>query len=245
MRRRGNASNVKDDGQEILRRTPSQTFLTIAWVLLASCISFAGGYYYRDALAIDVPSTASTIDSRHGTAAHAKRKAELLDHLSHKLHVRIGTSPREGAGVIAMHDIPPNTVIFHPLPNLLSEGCQHEQNQMVTLEEHEVEALPPVVRAMFKGFVSMAGSERRYITDPHGLAGMTVGDFLNHAAPPNDNVGVTMVQRPNSAPGMLTSAFTTSRLVRAGEELLIDYCVFGHGEQFDFDREYFAKCSGS
>ena len=73
---------------------------------------------------------------------------------------------------------------------------------------------------------------------------MAKENYLNHAdkGSNEENLEIIFLQ---SSPGSRWSeaVFFSSRQIMKGEELAYDYCFFGHGEQFEFNQEYFKKCS--
>ena len=147
-------------------------------------------------------------------ASLASLKTELLDHLRYRSYVRLAPSCEKGAGVgvFAVIDIPAGVDPFCT-PNASLRG--HERSVNISLEELRAAGLPPAVVNHVLDFHAVSGGTVG--VSATAMAAMDASWYLNHsydapnvrAVPPDDHGGFT--------------SYCTSRPVRAGDELFLDY----------------------
>jgi SET domain-containing protein len=126
-------------------------------------------------------------------------KQALLKELAQETYAALKPSPLHGIGVFALRDIP--------------RGCKNifskETGEWILLGMDEVEQLP----AHSKNFIETyyLYDNDHYFIPAHGCKVMDLANYLNHSGTPN----LVSVQD-----GLY---FETTRDIREGEELLIDY----------------------
>jgi SET domain-containing protein len=112
--------------------------------------------------------------------------------------IRLGPSPIHGIGVFAAADIPAGTRdLFSP------------PRPWVPVPEAEVESLPPPARQLVQTYCLW--DEGVYYLPPDGFRIFDLVMYLNHSAEPN--------LRPVNGGDF----YETTRDVKAGEELTVDY----------------------
>ena len=156
-------------------------------------------------------------------------RAEVLRHLRQSAWVKLAASPIEGVGVVAIRDIPKDTNPF--------AACNVHKRQaeaFVTITAAELAQLEPPVRALVRSFFAPlddALSEARpdvprdpatllYGVNATGVHTLDISWFLNHSDAPS----VKFVEA-EAAGGF--NGYATTRDVRAGEELTVDYKELG------------------
>lgn len=153
-------------------------------------------------------------------ADEAAIRTELLDHLRHRAYVKLGPSSAAGVGVVALVDIPAATDPFVP-PNL--HHCGSHRSVRFTEDELRRECPLPVLEHVLSFHDSIgAGATRVVPVNACGTVAMDASWFLNHADEPH---AVNMEPYLPEVEGRAAPfyAYRTTRKVRAGEELLLDY----------------------
>ncbi len=128
-------------------------------------------------------------------------KAELLQELSGNTWVMIKPSPIEGIGVFALRDIPKGCRDMFGKPD---DACD-----WITVSKNEIEALP--VHAQFLVGNYCLYDEENYFVPAQGFKKIDISLFLNHSDEPN----ILSVNEGDY--------FETTRDIKEGEELVIDY----------------------
>ena len=132
--------------------------------------------------------------------------------MRNSVYVRIGRSDISGIGVIAIKDIPANT---DPFPY---SDCSVEY---VGITPEELTGLDPNVERYMKDMCVL--EDGKYWLPDTGLNSITIGWYLNHSKTPNM---IATHQGEN---------FITSRDIKAGEELTVDYSTYDEsGEEQAF-----------
>ncbi|MBI1781191.1 MAG: SET domain-containing protein-lysine N-methyltransferase [Sphingobacteriales bacterium] len=134
-------------------------------------------------------------------------KEELLHELNNETWVMIKPSGIHGIGVFAVRDIPKGARGF------FSKGI----GGWVELSHDEVEALPEHSKYLIHTYCLF--DEEKYWVPDYGFKVMDISLYLNHAEPSN----VISINHGED--------FETTRDIKAGEELLINY-----GEIVDSDE---------
>jgi SET domain-containing protein len=135
-------------------------------------------------------------------------KTELLNELVNHSYVMLRPSPVAGVGVFAIRDIP--------------KGCRDmfskpDQNDMwITISRKEVESLPDHARLLIENYCLF--DEEKYYVPDYGFKKIDISLFLNHSDTPN----VISIQDGDY--------FETTREIKIGEELVIDYGEIVDGE---------------
>jgi SET domain-containing protein len=126
-------------------------------------------------------------------------KQQLLHELQHQTYAALKPSPLHGIGVFAVRDIPKGC------KNIFSE----ETGGWILLSMEEVEQLP----AHSKNFIETyyLYDNDHYFIPAHGCKVMDMANYLNHSSTPN----LISVED-----GLY---FETTRNIKEGEELLVDY----------------------
>lgn len=126
-------------------------------------------------------------------------RTELLHQLQHETYVALQPSPLHGIGVFAIRDIP--------------KGCRsifsEDTGNWILLTMEEVEQLPAHSRNFIETYYLYDNDH--YFIPSHGCKVMDMASYLNHSNTPN---------LVSISDGLF---FETTREVKAGEELLIDY----------------------
>lgn len=135
-------------------------------------------------------------------------KAALLQELSGNTWVMLKPSPIEGIGVFALRDIPKGCRDMFGKPDLESEW--------ITVSKNEIEGLP--VHAQFLVGNYCLYDEESYFIPAAGFKKMDLSLFLNHSDEPN----IISVDDGDY--------FETTRDIKEGEELVIDYGEIVDGE---------------
>lgn len=120
-------------------------------------------------------------------------------HPHHGVFTRIGRSRRHGVGVLAIVDIPGDTLLF-----------AGEDERVVWHRRREVARLPAAFRALYEDFGIVDGA---WIGVPRSLNRLSVGWYVNHSATPNAVAGDD-------------GRFRSLRRIRRGEEITADYRTF-------------------
>ena len=172
---------------------------------------------YRTAIH-DANDPASAFEAE--TKREALMKDELLDHLRHRSFVKLSSSRVAGVGCIAVTDIPQGVDPFTPPNQHLS--CRERS---VTLTGDELMTLPSAVVDHILDFHDSRHAQtiqgRLYPpfidVNACGMVSMDASWYLNHAEEPN----MERYTKPGSDAAFVS--YRTTRPVRAGEELLLDY----------------------
>ncbi len=135
-------------------------------------------------------------------------KAALLQELSGNTWVMLKPSPIEGIGVFALCDIPKGCRDMFGKPD-------HE-SEWITVSKNEIEVLP--VHAQFLVGNYCLYDEENYFIPAAGFKKMDLSLFLNHSDEPN----IISVDDGDY--------FETTREIKEGEELVIDYGEIVDGE---------------
>lgn len=133
----------------------------------------------------------------------ARAKQSLLDNLKHHTLCRIKPSGKHGVGVFAIKDIPAGQDPF--------KTARPVQEHVVTLNERDVRNLDRPVRRMLHDFCHTKGD---YDVPAGGLNTLDVSFYLNHSSRPNLDIVLGRSKYLE---------FRANRVIKAGEELLIDY----------------------
>lgn len=135
-------------------------------------------------------------------------KKELLNELQSNTWVILQPSPIAGIGVFAICDIPKGCRDMFSKPDTADEW--------ITLSKKEVAALPD--HAQFTVGNYCLYDEENYFVPAHGFKKIDVSLFLNHSGEPN------LISINDG------DYFETTRDIKAGEELLVDYGEIVDGE---------------
>jgi hypothetical protein len=126
-------------------------------------------------------------------------KKQILKQLKHDVYCRLKPS-KHGIGVFAIRDIPINTDPF--------KGCM-PNSDFVAIPKKIIHKLKNPVKEMVKDFCPLQDGEYWFPTT--GLQAIDKSYYLNHSKKPN-------MKTQDSGEN-----FITSRNIKAGEELLVDY----------------------
>jgi SET domain-containing protein len=135
-------------------------------------------------------------------------KEELLKELAGNTWVMLKPSLIEGVGVFALQDIPRGCREMFGKPDAAEEW--------ITVAKKEIEKLPAHAQFLVGNYCLY--DEENYFIPAHGFKKMDVSLFLNHSDSPN----IISVNDGDH--------FETTRDIKAGEELLIDYGEIVDGE---------------
>ena len=128
-------------------------------------------------------------------------KEELLKELSSNTYVMLRPSSIEGVGVFAIRDIPKGC------RDMFSEPDPAEA--WITVSKEEVDSLPDHARLIVGNYCLY--DEANYFIPAQGFKKIDLALFLNHTDQPN----IISINDGDH--------FETTRDIKAGEELLIDY----------------------
>lgn len=132
-------------------------------------------------------------------------KEQLLQELQQETFVTLKASPVHGIGVFAICDIP--------------KGCRSifskHGNEWTRLSFKEVDALPEHSRQLIETYCLY--DEAAYFVPDYGFKAMDLVLYLNHSDTPN----LVSVNEGEF--------FETSRNIKAGEELFLNYKVIAGG----------------
>ena len=135
-------------------------------------------------------------------------KEELLQELSANTWVMIKPSPIEGIGVFALRDI--------------LKGCRDmfakpdNADEWITVSKNEIEKLPAHAQFLVGNYCLY--DEANYFVPAQGFKKIDISLFLNHSDEPN-------IISVNDG-----DYFETTRDIKEGEELVIDYGEIVDGE---------------
>jgi SET domain-containing protein len=135
-------------------------------------------------------------------------KAALLQELSGNTWVMIKPSPIEGIGVFALRDIPKGCRDMFGKPN--------DAEEWITVSKNEIETLPAHAQFLVGNYCLY--DEANYFIPAQGFKKMDISLFLNHSDEPN-------IISVNDG-----DYFETTRDIKEGEELVIDYGEIVDGE---------------
>jgi len=128
-------------------------------------------------------------------------KEELLQELSSNTWVMIRPSPIEGIGVFALRDIPKGCRDMFGKPD--------DAGEWITVSKNEIETLPAHAQFLVGNYCLY--DEKDYFVPAQGFKKIDISLFLNHSDEPN-------MSSVNDG-----DYFETTRDIKEGEELLIDY----------------------
>ncbi len=127
------------------------------------------------------------------------QKEKLLSELKHNTYIRLLPSTIHGIGVFAIQDIP--------------KGCRDmfmdEEGDWIKLTFKEVNELPDHSKKLIENFCLF--DETDYFVPAEGFKKMDLSLYLNHSDQPN----LTSIDEGRY--------FETTRVIKSGEELFIDY----------------------
>jgi len=135
-------------------------------------------------------------------------KEELLQELSGNTWVMLKPSPIEGIGVFALRDIP--------------KGCRNmfgkpdDADEWITVSKNEIETLPAHAQFLVGNYCLYDDAD--YFVPAQGFKKIDISLFLNHSDEPN----IISVDDGDY--------FETTRDIKEGEELVIDYGEIVDGE---------------
>ena len=157
----------------------------------------------------------------HQATREQEEKAELLDYLRHRAYVKLGSSAVAGVGVFALIDIPPGVDPFEA-PNLHLRGSE----ESVRLSADELQSCPSAVVDHILDFHDTQHAHningRMYPpfvkVNARATVSMDASWYLNHGEAANVKIDTT-----SGTGGDAFFPYKTTRRVRAGEELFLDY----------------------
>lgn len=133
-------------------------------------------------------------------------KENLLNELSTNTWVMIKPSTTHGIGVFAIRDIP--------------KGCREmfskAMGEWTTIARNDVDALPQHAKDIVENYCLY--DEANYFVPAEGFKAMDISLFLNHSDTPN-------IISVNDG-----EYFETTREIKKGEELFVDYGEIVDGE---------------
>jgi SET domain-containing protein len=135
-------------------------------------------------------------------------KDELMQELQNNTFVMLKPSPIEGIGVFAIQDIPKGCRNMFSKPGI--------DDEWITLSKNEVSTLPPHAAFLVGNYCLY--DEENYFVPARGFKKIDLSLFINHSDQPN-------IISINDG-----DYFETTRDIKAGEELLIDYGGIVDGE---------------
>jgi SET domain-containing protein len=135
-------------------------------------------------------------------------KEELLNELVNNSYVIIRPSPIAGVGVFALRDIPKGCRAMFSKPD--------KNDQWITISKSEVELLPAHSRTLIENYCLF--DEEKYYVPDYGFKKIDISLFLNHSDTPN----IISIEEG--------TYFESTRFIREGEELFIDYGEIVEGE---------------
>jgi SET domain-containing protein len=135
-------------------------------------------------------------------------KEELLNELVNNSYVMIRPSPIAGVGVFALRDIPKGCRDMFSKPD--------KNDQWITISKSEVESLPSHSRTLIENYCLF--DEEKYYVPDYGFKKIDISLFLNHSDTPN----IISIEEG--------AYFESTRFIREGEELFIDYGEIVEGE---------------
>lgn len=127
------------------------------------------------------------------------KKQQLMQELTNNTWCMLKPSPLHGIGVFAVRDIPKGC------RGMFSKG----EEEWISVPRAEVDALPAHSKALVENFCLF--DEAFYYIPEYGFKVFDLAVFLNHSETPN-------IISINDG-----EAFETTRDIKAGEELLVDY----------------------
>lgn len=135
-------------------------------------------------------------------------KEELLQELAGNTWVMLRPSPIEGIGVFALRDIPKGRRDMFSKPDDASEW--------ITVSKAEIAALPAHAQFLVGNYCLY--DDENYFVPAQGFKKIDLSLFLNHSDKPN----IISVEDGDY--------FETTRDIKEGEELVIDYGEIVDGE---------------
>jgi len=128
-------------------------------------------------------------------------KEELLQELAGNTWVMLKPSPIEGIGVFALRHIPKGCRDMFGKPD--------DAGDWITVSKNEIETLPAHAQFLVGNYCLY--DEENYFVPAHGFKKIDISLFLNHSDQPN-------IISVNDG-----DYFETTRDIKEGEELVIDY----------------------
>ncbi len=130
-------------------------------------------------------------------------KSELLEHLSQQVYCRLKPGTH-GVGVFAIKDIPAGV---DPFPGSYD-------GEYIEISDNELKEIPQGVVEMIKAYCVF--EDGVWLVPETGLNSVDPSFFLNHSKDFN-------VKTVDGA------SFMTTRIIKEGEELLVDYDTYSEG----------------
>lgn len=149
-----------------------------------------------------------------------KSESEKMIETLNKTYIRLGKSKYGGIGVVAIRDIPKNTVLFR----------NDNDNEYNLMKYKELKKLHPNIRKMVEDFFLVNNKyyyfnkEMKFNDDDvfpvpkKGITNLDMSHFLNHNQE-NPNVEPFFVE------GKIWNNFKTIKNVKIGEELTFNYNI--------------------
>lgn len=134
----------------------------------------------------------------------------MRHHIAKDVYARLKATSYGGVGVFAIRPIPKGVFPFRTLAGL----CYAEES--INLDKTDIARIHPNMKAYMDDF--FIGDEGKFPIPMLGPNGMDISFYLNHSDTPN----MEIVYHPTCK----YTTYRTSREIRDGEELSIDYCKF-------------------
>lgn len=169
-------------------------------------------------------------------AMKAALHAVMLAHLKKDVYTRLRPTDFGGVGVFAIRDIPAGVYPFKSVAGV----CPAYENAHVSVRKEDVSAIDERLSAYLSDF--LISQDNDFPIPLSGPNRLTQDFFLNHSDAPN----LSTEYRDDCE----YSVYKTNRLIRAGEQLTIDYRAFNTDfaivqKQLDPKREYLPAASRS
>jgi hypothetical protein len=123
---------------------------------------------------------------------------KLIEHLQNDIYCRIGVSPINGVGVIAIKDIPKGTNPFKNLSN--------KKDTIITLYDNNLQEIDSNVVKLVKDFFGSNGSYDVLYTGPNYI---NISYYMNHSTKPN--VDIVDLSNKNEYCDFITNTFISKR----------------------------------
>ena len=194
--------------------------------MLVRRAAVAASHIAASSLAYTIGYRTGVHDSHDPRREHAEQaardsalKTELLDHLAHASYVKLAPSGVAGVGVVAVVDIPPGTDPFIA-PNTHLRGREWS----VVLSADDLRRIPAAVAEHVLSFHD-SQQDGRVGVNATAMVSMDASWYLNHGSDPNvePHTDQDRVDEARREGRQAFNSYRTTRRVRAGEELLLDY----------------------
>ena len=147
-------------------------------------------------------------------------KNDLINKLKDQTYAKLAPSEIHGIGVVALKDIPKNTIVF-AIPN-----ADEYKGEFVKVSGEELDELGLDIKKSLQTLILKEVNEDAYIFSSDGIDNLPTRAYLNHST------------EPNLSPAINSEGFkyVSNRRIKQDEELTVNYFQFG--KELDIKQQF-------